>query len=115
MRQQGQPCHTLDIVYQQMPRANHTCHVKHCDKMCQLNKLCDYFQIRFGQTVTEAVEKELYGSRSMFAEIGGFVGIFLGFSLLDLVDVLVTAIGKSLRTKNRSNHARRDKNLIIPV
>ena len=84
--------------------ANHTC-----------NKHCDYFQIRFGQTVTEAVEKELYGSRSMFAEIGGFVGIFLGFSLLDLADVLVTALGKSLWTKNKSKHARRDKHVIIPV
>ena len=52
--------------------------------------------IRCHQTVTKAVEMDLYGSRNMFAEIGGFLGIFLGYSFLDLVDALTVVVQQSL-------------------
>ena len=60
------------------------------------DKKSKFFVIEFSQTVTRAVERDLYGSRNMFAEIGGFVGIFLGFSLLDLVDALMAILQKSV-------------------
>ena len=64
--------------------------------------------------MTKAVERDLYGSRNMFAEIGGFVGIFLGSSLMDLVDALMTVLQQSVgrsKWKNKAKGNRQD----IPV
>ena len=50
------------------------------------------FEIQFHQTVTKVVEKDLYGLRNLFAEIGGFVGIYFGSSLFDLVNLLMSGL-----------------------
>ena len=44
--------------------------------------------IHFPKWIEISKENVLYTSLSLLAEIGGYVGIFLGYSLLNLADVV---------------------------
>ena len=46
----------------------------------------------FKPSVLKTQEKLLYTLRNLFAEIGGYVGIFMGYSLLYLGELLIMAI-----------------------
>ena len=43
----------------------------------------------FKPIVTKSMEKHLYTWRNLFAEIGGYVGIFLGYSFVSLVESIL--------------------------
>ena len=82
----GSPCHTLKISGTQQ-------------RIKPLGNVTDYeriLKIYWPQTVTRVTEKDLYVSRNLFAEIGGYVGIFWGFSLLNLVDAVVVVVNSGL-------------------
>ena len=58
----------------------------------------------FKNVVTKSEEKRLYQWRNLFAEIGGYVGIFLGYSLLSLGDTIAWAFKKLLQKCNKSEN-----------
>ena len=92
---------------------------KDCKKPCHslevaiigsnvLEKNDSKLMLFFKPVVTKSEEKRLYEWRNLFAEIGGYVGVFLGYSLYSLVDgfewVLKIALGKwIIRTKTNSH------------
>ena len=87
MKDCKKPCHSLEIslIGDKTELFNHT-------------RLILYFK----SVVTRSSEKYLYTWRNLFAEIGGYVGIFLGFSFLSLTDAIL-AIFKHLKLKETSN------------
>ena len=48
----------------------------------------------FQPWVSKSVEKELYDILSLFAEIGGYVGIIVGYSILNLADYMFGLVNK---------------------
>ena len=50
--------------------------------------------LKFEPLVTVSTERDLYGIWTMFAEVGGYVGIFVGYSLLSLADYLHSQANK---------------------
>ena len=54
-------------------------------------------RLYFESIFTKSQEKYLYPLRSLFAEIGGYVGIFLGYSLLSLGEVAASFLHSSSR------------------
>ena len=81
--------------------------------MCEKSKLSQNATIKhkhnrhlilyWPKTVTKVAENYLYVTRNLFAEIGGYIGIFWGFSLLNVADAVVDifnrCFGKSKKTK----------------
>ena len=45
-----------------------------------------------------------YGMDSLWAEVGGYIGIFLGYSLLQVVDMLLTFLKWMLKSFPRKKH-----------
>ena len=78
----SQPCHALQIS---------TTEQTWSPNKLNFDKL---LRVYFPRTVTRVTEKSLYNMRNLLAEIGGYVGIFWGFSLLNLADAVVSAIMK---------------------
>ena len=79
MRDCLKPCHSLEI--------STTSNVTPNPSKTSKSYLFLYFQV----VVTKSEEKRLYGWRNLFAEIGGYVGIFLGYSFLTLMDLCAWA------------------------
>ena len=82
----GSPCHTLKISGTQQ-------------RIKPLANVTDYeriLKVYWPQTVARVTEKDLYVLRNLFAEIGGYVGIFWGFSLLNLADAVVVVVNSCL-------------------
>ena len=52
-----------------------------------------YFQSR----IQTGREQYLYPVLSFFAEVGGYVGLILGYSLLNLAEVIISALDKKMR------------------
>ena len=86
MKDCKKPCHSLEIslIGDKSEVFNHT-------------RLVLYFK----SVVTRSREKYLYTWRNLFAEIGGYVGIFLGYSFFSLTDVFV-AVFKHLKETTSS-------------
>ena len=78
----GQPCHTLQISATEQTWQTDN------------RKYEKTLRIYFPQRVTRVTEKGLYNMRNLLAEIGGYVGIFWGFSLLNLADAVVSIVMK---------------------
>ena len=61
-------------------------------------KAKDYFyslaDIEFQPWIETAKERTLYSSLSLFAEVGGYVGIFVGYSLLNLAESIYNILSK---------------------
>ena len=66
------------------------------------------YDIQCHQSVTKIVEKDLYCLRNLFAEIGGFVGIFFGSSLFDLVNLLMSGLQHRV-DKNKKKFSKKKK------
>ena len=64
--------------------------------------------LRMPDQVLMNEEKYLYGSLVLFAEIGGYVGILLGYSLLDLVD----CISDFLKTKIKHMEEKNNRGIV---
>ena len=62
------------------------------------NDLNMNFQYRTDQYL-DIINKRDFGARNLWSSIGGFVGIFLGYSLLQLPEILVTKINWILSNK----------------
>ena len=62
------------------------------------NDLNMNFQYRTDQYL-DIINKRDFGARNLWSSIGGFVGIFLGYSLLQLPEVLVSKINWILSNK----------------
>ena len=76
----GSPCHTLKISGTQQ-------------RIKPLGNVTDYeriLKIYWPQTVTRVTEKDLYVSRNLFAEIGGYVGMFMGWSFVSLIEDVIS-------------------------
>ena len=73
MKDCKKPCHSLEIslIGDKSEPANHT-------------RLLIFFK----GIVTKSEEKRLYTWRNLFAEIGGYVGIFLGYSFFSLGEAI---------------------------
>ena len=52
-----------------------------------------YFQSR----IQIGTEQYLYTVLSLFAEVGGYVGLILGYSLLNLAELIISAFDRRLR------------------
>ena len=50
--------------------------------------------IEFQPWIETAQERALYTSLSLFAEVGGYVGIFVGYSLLNLAEIIYNILSK---------------------
>ena len=106
---EGLPCHTLEIMTQRSDVSSNTTSGNEVTvilvvlwSLIEDDIVCFDWQRKFRlfvhKTVTRVEEKDLYGLRNLFAEIGGFVGIFLGYSLLDVVNIVIPMI-KQLQFK----------------
>ena len=82
----GSPCHTLKVTGTQQ-RTKPLANVTYSDRI---------LKVYWPQTVTRVTEKDLYVWRNLCAEIGGYVGMFWGFSLLNLADGVVVVIHSCL-------------------
>ena len=66
-----------------------------------INKTEMQLVIRFGsETISVAKEKDIYPLSSFIAEIGGCLGLFLGFSFLMVVDICHGILMKIKNTKS---------------
>ena len=67
------------------------------DKKAGKTKKYHFIQITFQKWIQINVEKKLYPSLTLFAEVGGYVGIFIGYSLLNLVGTMYNFIKSSFK------------------
>ena len=92
MRDCLKPCHSLEI--------STTSNVTPNPSKTSKSYLSLYFQV----VVTKSEEKRLYGWRNLFAEIGGYVGIFLGYSFLTLMDLCAWAYQVAIKRFAKEQH-----------
>ena len=98
MRDCLKPCHSLEISTTSNVTPNPS------------NKSKNYLYLYFQVVVTKSEEKRLYGWRNLFAEIGGYVGIFLGYSFLPLMDLFAWAYQVAMK-----RFAKKQKDSISPT
>ena len=65
------------------------------------NKLAQ-IKLNFHQTISTSHEKILYDRNHLFAELGGYTGMVIGYSLMTLTDNLFYLI-RSGQLKNSKN------------
>ena len=58
--------------------------------------------------MTKSEEKRLYGWRNLVAEIGGYVGIFLGYSFLTLMDFFAWAYQVAMKSFAKKQGSLKD-------
>ena len=63
----------------------------------------------------EIVEYYQYGVKSFFADVGGFLGLFLGVSLLSIYDIIVTTVTYAMKsiTKVKSRSSAKGRRTTI--
>ena len=57
--------------------------------------------------MTKSEEKRLYLARNLFAEIGGYLGIFLGYSLLNLSSGVAQIFHKTMKALRKFDETRK--------
>ena len=82
MRDCLKPCHSLDILVtgQNLYPSDKT-----------------FLRLYFKSDVPKSEEKSLYQWRNLFAEIGGYVGIFLGYSCFSFAKFVIAYVDRHYR------------------
>ena len=65
-----------------------------------------YLFLYFDNSVIKSEEKRLYLARNLFAEIGGYLGMFLGYSLLQLSDSVTRVFHKTMKALRKLRNPR---------
>ena len=96
MKDCKKPCHSLEVslIGHKSDPSNHT-----------------ILNIFFKTIVTRSEEKHLYTWRNLFAEIGGYVGMFLGYSFFSIGKAIARMLKQLLEKAKGTKPPRKAKTL----